>query len=285
MLLERAGRAGAGVADAGRRPDARVARGRRGARRRRPAAQRRLGGAAARASRTRGPIDDLAAERLRRPAARPRPGAARRRADGARRTCRRTVTPTRSRSCSGSTASRWSSTAGASATRGPDRDRFRGTAAHNTVTVAGRDQCDLWGPFRAAHMPRVRRLVTEASADAVRIVAEHDGYSGSAWCTAARSSGCPAPASSCSTGSLGAARGRGLAPASRAGDRRRRPAASDRWSCRRSAAAALPVIERGSPQPLPRRRGAGAACSRAPLRPRPARRSAGRCCGRDTGPS
>jgi uncharacterized heparinase superfamily protein len=58
----------------------------------------------------------------------------------------------------------------------PDRDRFRGTAAHNTVTVAGRDQCDLWGPFRAAHMPRVRRLVTEADDGVVRLVAEHDGY-------------------------------------------------------------------------------------------------------------
>jgi hypothetical protein len=59
----------------------------------------------------------------------------------------------------------------------PDRERFRGTAAHNTITVAGRDQCDLWGPFRAAHMPRVRRLVTEASREAVKVVAEHDGYS------------------------------------------------------------------------------------------------------------
>ncbi len=60
---------------------------------------------------------------------------------------------------------------------GPERGRFRGTAAHNTVTVAGRDQCDLWGPFRAAHMPRVRRLVTDASREAVKVVAEHDGYS------------------------------------------------------------------------------------------------------------
>jgi hypothetical protein len=59
---------------------------------------------------------------------------------------------------------------------GPDRNRFRGTAAHNTVTVAGRDQCDLWGPFRAAHMPRVRRLWTELGDDAVTLAAEHDGY-------------------------------------------------------------------------------------------------------------
>jgi uncharacterized heparinase superfamily protein len=58
----------------------------------------------------------------------------------------------------------------------PDRDRFRGTAAHNTVTVSGRDQCDLWGPFRAAHMPRVRRQWMALDDDAVMLAAEHDGY-------------------------------------------------------------------------------------------------------------
>ena len=59
---------------------------------------------------------------------------------------------------------------------GPERRRFRGTAAHNTVTVDGKDQCDLWGPFRAARTPRVRRLSTERSGSAVSLVAEHDGY-------------------------------------------------------------------------------------------------------------
>jgi len=59
---------------------------------------------------------------------------------------------------------------------GSERARFRGTAAHNTITVAGRDQCDLWGAFRAAHLPRVRRLATEPSREAVKVVAEHDGY-------------------------------------------------------------------------------------------------------------
>ena len=59
---------------------------------------------------------------------------------------------------------------------GPDRARFRGTAAHNTITVAGRDQCDLWGPFRAAHMPDVRRIATDAGPETVTVIAEHDGY-------------------------------------------------------------------------------------------------------------
>jgi Heparinase II/III-like protein/Heparinase II/III N-terminus len=59
---------------------------------------------------------------------------------------------------------------------GPDRNAFRGTAAHNTLQVDGQDQCDLWGPFRAAHMPRVTRLRLEEQRDAIVVAAEHDGY-------------------------------------------------------------------------------------------------------------
>ena len=59
---------------------------------------------------------------------------------------------------------------------GPDRNAFRGTAAHNTLEVDGQDQCDLWGPFRAAHMPRVRRLWLDPREDAIVVAAEHDGY-------------------------------------------------------------------------------------------------------------
>lgn len=60
--------------------------------------------------------------------------------------------------------------------RGPERRRFRGTAAHSTVKVDGRDQCDLWGPFRAAHMPKVRRLRLERVDDITVVAAQHDGY-------------------------------------------------------------------------------------------------------------
>lgn len=59
---------------------------------------------------------------------------------------------------------------------GPARDRFRGTSAHSTVEVDRRDQCDLWGTFRAAHMPRVRRVSLERHEAGVTVVAEHDGY-------------------------------------------------------------------------------------------------------------
>lgn len=41
---------------------------------------------------------------------------------------------------------------------GPDRDWFRGTRAHATVQLDGRDQFTLWGAFRAGPMPRVELL-------------------------------------------------------------------------------------------------------------------------------
>jgi hypothetical protein len=60
---------------------------------------------------------------------------------------------------------------------GPDRDAFRGTAAHATVTVGGRDQCTFWGPFRASLLPRVSRGAVEHRDDGWIVVrASHDGY-------------------------------------------------------------------------------------------------------------
>ena len=59
---------------------------------------------------------------------------------------------------------------------GPLRDTFRGTAAHNTVEVDGTDQCELWGDFRAAFLPRVARLDISAHADLTIVAARHDGY-------------------------------------------------------------------------------------------------------------
>lgn len=41
---------------------------------------------------------------------------------------------------------------------GPDRDWFRSTRAHSTVTVDGRDQFELWGAFRSGPLPRVELL-------------------------------------------------------------------------------------------------------------------------------
>jgi hypothetical protein len=59
---------------------------------------------------------------------------------------------------------------------GPERGSFRSTAAHATVEVDHRDQCEFWGPFRAAHMPNVRRLRFEQCEEFTVVAAEHDGY-------------------------------------------------------------------------------------------------------------
>ena len=65
---------------------------------------------------------------------------------------------------------------GSFAYSGPERRRFRSTAAHNTLEVDGLDQCELWGDFRAAFMPRVELREIETHGDVTVIVGRHDGY-------------------------------------------------------------------------------------------------------------
>jgi uncharacterized heparinase superfamily protein len=43
---------------------------------------------------------------------------------------------------------------------GPDRDWFRSTRSHSTVSIGGGDQFELWGAFRSGPLPRVHLLGT-----------------------------------------------------------------------------------------------------------------------------
>jgi len=57
---------------------------------------------------------------------------------------------------------------------GPERQRQRGTEAHNTIMVDDQDSSEVWGGFRVARRARIRH-VDCVPEDGVA-VAEHDGY-------------------------------------------------------------------------------------------------------------
>ena len=57
-----------------------------------------------------------------------------------------------------------------------DRNRFRGTAAHNTVQVDGLDQAVLEGPFAWSSIPKVKVDRWMAGETFDLFVGEHDGY-------------------------------------------------------------------------------------------------------------
>lgn len=59
---------------------------------------------------------------------------------------------------------------------GPKRDGSRSTASHNTLTVDGADQAELFGSFRCGRRPRVT-AAHEATADGFRLAVSHDGFS------------------------------------------------------------------------------------------------------------
>lgn len=62
---------------------------------------------------------------------------------------------------------------------GPRRDECRSTAAHNTVEVEGRDQCEFWGTFRVGQRARPREVEWGPLAEGgFRLRAAHDGYRG-----------------------------------------------------------------------------------------------------------
>lgn len=61
---------------------------------------------------------------------------------------------------------------------GPERLRQRGTGAHNTVVVDGRDSSEVWSSFRVARRARVRDVTVLDAVEHAVIEAAHDGYVG-----------------------------------------------------------------------------------------------------------
>lgn len=57
-----------------------------------------------------------------------------------------------------------------------ERLRQRGTAAHNTVVVDGRDSSEVWSAFRVARRARVHDVKVAQDGAALRLSAWHDGY-------------------------------------------------------------------------------------------------------------
>jgi len=59
---------------------------------------------------------------------------------------------------------------------GPERLRQRGTAAHNTVSVAGADSSEVWGGFRVARRARVSGVAVGSNEGECRARGTHDGF-------------------------------------------------------------------------------------------------------------
>ena len=59
---------------------------------------------------------------------------------------------------------------------GPDRQRLRNTASHNTIGVDGVEQLELWGSFRVGRRGRARLLADGKSGTWRWVCASHDAY-------------------------------------------------------------------------------------------------------------
>jgi uncharacterized heparinase superfamily protein len=59
---------------------------------------------------------------------------------------------------------------------GKMRHYCRSTAAHNTVTIEEKDQCEFWGAFRVGRRGRPRDIKWEPSETGFRLSGWHDGY-------------------------------------------------------------------------------------------------------------
>jgi uncharacterized heparinase superfamily protein len=59
---------------------------------------------------------------------------------------------------------------------GSERQRQRGTAAHNTVAIAGQDSSEVWGGFRVARRAQPVGLRWGEETDHLWVECAHDGY-------------------------------------------------------------------------------------------------------------
>lgn len=59
---------------------------------------------------------------------------------------------------------------------GAERQRQRGTAAHNTVVVAGENSSEVWAGFRVGRRARPQNVMVEQGDAIMRAQASHDGY-------------------------------------------------------------------------------------------------------------
>jgi hypothetical protein len=59
---------------------------------------------------------------------------------------------------------------------GPERQRMRGTAAHNTLRVDGEEQLEAWGSFRVGRRGRARVLARGCQGTWQWLAASHDAY-------------------------------------------------------------------------------------------------------------
>lgn len=59
---------------------------------------------------------------------------------------------------------------------GTERDWVRSTRAHNTVEIAGTDQCEFFSAFRVGRRGRPRDVTTSVSEEGLHVAGWHDGY-------------------------------------------------------------------------------------------------------------
>jgi hypothetical protein len=59
---------------------------------------------------------------------------------------------------------------------GPERDWVRSTRAHNTVEIAGEDQCEFFAAFRVGRRGRPRDVSASVSPEGLHVAGWHDGY-------------------------------------------------------------------------------------------------------------